>query len=81
MLKYIIFLWILILKLIFFIFCLTLICIFILSIIIILYSFNILIKVIFTFLISSKDIKFYIYLKFIKILILKFPSYIETYNS
>ena len=40
-----------------------------------------LIKVIFTFLINFKDIKFYIYLKFIKVLILKFFNYINIYNS
>ena len=50
-------------------------------IIIILYSFNMLIKIIFTFLISFKDMKFYIYLEFIKILILKFLNYTKMYNS
>ena len=40
-----------------------------------------LIKIIFTFLINSKDIKFYIYLKFTKALILKFFNYISIYNN
>jgi len=52
-----------------------------LLIIIILYLFNILIKIIFIFLIIFKDIKFYIYLKFIKALILKIFNYIKIYNN
>jgi len=50
-------------------------------IIIILYLFNMLIRIIFVFLISFKDMKFYIHLKFIKILTLKFFNYIKIYNS
>jgi len=71
----------LILKLIYFIFYLTLIYTFISLIIIILYLFNILIKIIFIFLINFKNIKFYIHLKFTKALILKFLNYIEIYNN
>ena len=71
----------LILKLIFFIFYLTLIYTFILLIIITLYLFDMLIKIIFTFLFSFKNIKFYIHLEFIKALILKFFNCIDTYNS
>ena len=40
-----------------------------------------LIRIIFTFLVNSRNIKFCIYLKFIKVLILKFLNYIETYNN
>jgi len=50
-------------------------------IIVILYLFSILIRIIFAFLVSFKNIKFYIYLKFIKALTLKFPNYIKIYNN
>jgi len=52
-----------------------------LSIIVTLYSFGMLIRVIFTFLANFKNIKFCIYLEFIKVLTLKFLNYIKTYNS
>ena len=52
-----------------------------LLIIIILYLFNMLIKIMFIFLVKFEDIKFYIYLKFIKALVLKFFSYTNIYNN
>jgi len=52
-----------------------------LLIIIILYLFDMLMKIMFTFLANSKNMKFCMYLKFIKALILKFSNYIKIYNN